>query len=96
LPSVAEVEISKDADRGAEVPPQAKPAVTVRLVQPRQVKRAAAEKPSVSGPKPENSAVGSRPIQRGKATEISFVAPSAADRPKAAEAAPASWVTIED
>ncbi|HXT57308.1 MAG TPA: hypothetical protein VN699_01685 [Pirellulales bacterium] len=82
LPSVAEVEISTDDDRGVEVPSQAKPAVTVRLVQPRPVKRAAVEKPSVLGLKPENSAVELRQTTASDRSDATDGLPASVTRPE--------------
>jgi hypothetical protein len=90
VPSLAEVEVSDSRESRDDASAQTKPAASVRLVQPRPVKRASAAKPTLSTPKPE-----SEKLQRSKATEITFVAPSTIGKP-AADAAPASWVTVED
>lgn len=97
VPSLAKVEVSKSRESRDDASTQTKPAATVRLVQPRPVKRASAAKPSLSTQKAEGQAVEPRHAAastRNDATKIAFVVPSASDQPK--DAAPASWVTVED
>jgi hypothetical protein len=98
LPSVSEVEVSDSQNSRVDAPAEVKSSAIVRLVQPRSEKRASAVKPSASAPKPQSKGVEPRHAAASAAddaTKITFVVPSASDKPET-DAAPASWVTIED